>query len=97
MSVLDDASRKNRRALMAAAVELHKSGAQPTTTEVPAHPTRAQRRQAARAFGWRGKKAKRQRFDRGFEQVARAVLVDDALAKAKDRVEHPLRSRLRRS
>lgn len=97
MTVLDNLSRERRKELMGAAVELYKSGGEPSETPVKDHYTRAELRQAARAFGWRGKKAKRQNLERGFAQVRDAVLVDQALTKAKDRVEHPIASRLRRS
>ena len=51
----------------------------------------------ARALGWRGSKAKRQK-DVGvrLEQVRQVLVVDDALAAAKERVEHPIRSRIKR-
>ena len=102
-SVLDGASRVNRRALSAAATELYKSGAEPNTTAAPEHPTRAQVRQAQRALGYRGSKTVQKnphrhqnRVRTGVVKVGRAVLVDEQLTKAQARVNHPLKSRLRR-
>ena len=97
MTVLDNLSRERRKELMSVAVEFHKSGAEPSDTPLKDHYTRAELRQAARAFGWRGKKAKRQNLERGFAKVGEATRVDEALVMAKDRVQHPIKSRLRRS
>ncbi len=103
MSVLDQASKPIRKDLMRAAVELHKSGAEPSETPLKEHYSRAELRRAARALGWKGEKTARDHPERAARrvkarvtEVRRAVLVDQGLASAKDRVEHPVRSRLRR-
>ncbi len=104
MTVLDDLSRPRRKDLVSAATALYKSGAEPNPVGVEGVPSRAELRRAARALGHRGSKSARQNPDRAARQqqamakkVAQAVLLDDALLAAKDRVEHPVRSRLRRS
>lgn len=97
-------SKERQRELMGAAVELYKSGAEPNDVAPKEHYTRAELRQAARAFGWKGTKSARsnparaaRRVATAREKVTKAVLVDSALTMAKDRVEHPIASRLRRS
>ena len=95
--MIENLSKERRRELMNAAVELYKSGAEPSPEIEPKdHYTRAELRQAARAFGWRGKKAKRQNIVARAADVRRAVLLDEALHAAEERVAHPIRSRLGR-
>lgn len=102
-TLLDSASRENRRDLVEKAVELYKSGAEPSSDDVvPAH-SRAAMRQAQRAAGNRGTKTATKnpvrhvrRLQTGAVKIRRAVLVDEALHVAQDRVEHPIKSRLRR-
>jgi hypothetical protein len=96
-AALKATTRENRKDLMAGAVALLKSGAEPSSDIKVGRGTRAQRRQAARAMGWRGKKAGRQNFERNIAKVRNAVMVDESLHLAQDRIEHPVRSRLRRS
>jgi hypothetical protein len=93
---LERFDRDQRKEIVKAAVRLHKSGAEPAVPGVPDRPSRSQRRQAARALGWRGSKASRHNIVREVDRVRRVVAVDEALVAAKDRVEHPVRSRLRR-
>jgi hypothetical protein len=101
--MIEDLSRSRRKELLSAATTLLKSGAEPSG-EAPEHYTRAQVRQAQRAVGNRGAKARRanpekhmKRTIEGARRVARVVMTDELLDVAKDRVEHPIRSRLRRS
>lgn len=94
--MLDALSKSRKRELVGAAMALYKSGAEPNPEVLRDHYSRAELRQAARAYGWRGKKAKRQNIARGVQRVYEAVLIDEALSAAKDRVEHPVASRLRR-
>ena len=99
--MIEDLSRARRREVLSAGVELLKSGGVPSPDGPPPRPTRAQIREARRAIGNRGTKTAKNnphrhenRLRAGGVRVQRAVLVDDALHAAKDRVEHPIRSRL---
>jgi hypothetical protein len=94
--VLEQASKDVRREVVKAATRLYKSGAEPSEGPAPVHLNRAEIRQTARAMGWRGKKAKRQNVVRRSVEIRRAVLVDEALGLAKERVDHPVRSRLKK-
>ncbi len=86
----------SRRQIVKAAGQLYRSGAEPTPQGTPHTPNRAEMRQMARALGWRGAKAKRQNFAKRLPEVAKAVLVDEALGEAKFRAEHPILSRVGR-
>lgn len=92
--MLAELPKGQRKEIVRAATKLYKSGAQPNLSAA-SHPTRAQRRQAARALGWRGAKARHHRRDR-LRQVQAVVAVDEALGAAKERVERPIRARLKR-
>jgi hypothetical protein len=94
--MLDELEKGRRKELIKAATRLHKSGAEPNEAPVPERYTRAQLRQAKRALGWRGSKTNRHNVVKRLPQVMETVMLDEALSVAKDRVEHPLSSRLRR-
>ncbi len=95
--MLTDLPKADRKGLVAAATLLYKSGAEPSPAPTTGHYTRAQQRQALRAVGWRGAGAKRHNVVKKLYAAHQAVLIDEALGAAKERVEHPVRSRLRRS
>ena len=101
--MLEQVSKGHRKELVRAATEFYKSGAEPSPDAAPEHFTRAQVRQAQRALGNRGTKARRANPAKHARavvlrssEVVRVVLADEALGVAKQRVEHPLMSRLRR-
>jgi hypothetical protein len=101
--MIEDLSKARRKELVSAATALYKSGAEPSE-DGPGRITRVQIRQAQRAIGNRGAKARRadpakhqRRVFEGARRVAQVVMADEALTLAKDRVAHPIRSRLRRS
>lgn len=100
--MLEQVSKGPRKELVAAAGVLYKSGAEPSPLEPRVPKTRAELRQLGRALGHHGSKSAKKnperharRLQRANAQVWQAVMVDEALAAAKDRAEHPLRSRLR--
>lgn len=102
MTLLAQFDKDERRAVVKAATRLYKSGAEPNDSPLPEYPTRAQVRQAQRALGHRGSKSAKKnperharRLQRGADDLLRVLAVDEALAAAKDRVEHPIKSRLR--
>lgn len=99
--MLELVTQKQKREIIKTAVPLLKSGVMPTVAEAPEKPTRVQLRQAQRALGDHGTKTAKKnpqrhqrRLDRGVELARRAVVLDEALALAKNRVEHPIKSRL---
>ena len=100
--MIEGLTKQRQKELLGAAVELLKSGAEPSPDDVVPDNSRAARRQVQRAAGNRGSKtAKRNphrhenRLRAGGERVRKAVLLDDALHAAKNRVDHPVLSRLR--
>ena len=100
--MIEGLSKDRRKELMQGATELYKSGAAPLPDDVDTTPNRARVRQAQRAEGNRGVKAQRhnpakhqRRVVAGKIKVSQAIMLDEALHAAKDRVEHPIRSRLR--
>ena len=93
--MLEKVSKSERKDLQRTATRLYKSGARPTTVERTAPLRRFEKRQVARAAGWRGSKATRQKASR-LRDIQQAILVDDLMVAAEDRVQHPVRSRLRR-
>lgn len=96
-SRLDQFDKGERKQVVKAATRLYKSGAEPSEPVEPRPLRRYEQRQLARALGWRGSKAKRQKnVTKRLEEVRQALVVDDALIAAKERVEHPVRSRLKR-
>ena len=97
MAFLHDVDKSQRKELMQAGTRLYKSGVNPTTPAAPhVHLTRAQNRQFQRALGYRGSKAKRHNMERQQKKFRQVMAVEEVLEAAQDRVEHPVRSRLRR-
>jgi hypothetical protein len=60
------------------------------------HLNQAQKRQLQRSLGYRGSKARRHTIERDSKKFANVLGVELALDAAKERIEHPVRSRLRR-
>lgn len=103
-SRLDQFTKKERREIMRAATRAVKSGVEPSSPiETPESIPRYQQRQMARALGNRGSKSAKKNPERMArqteerrEQLRQVLVVDDALQAAQERVEHPIRSRLKR-
>lgn len=100
--MIEGLSKERRKEVLGAAVDLYKSGADPSPDGVTPDTSRASVRRAERAAGNRGAKTAQKNPARharslqaGAQRVRQAVLVDEALHDAKDRVEHPIASRLR--
>ena len=83
-----------RKEVVAAATRLYKSGVLPTEPK-EGQLTRVQRRQLERALGYRGSKAKRHNTKRQMAKFREVMAVEQVLDIAQDRVEHPIRARLR--
>lgn len=96
--MLSDLEKDQRKDLLKAGTRLVKSGVAPTSvSDAPRALNRAQMRQAQRALGYRGSKAKRHNLQRGQARLRQVLLVEEVLDAAQDRIDHPVRSRLRRS
>lgn len=97
MVVLEQLDKSRQKEVIKAATEAYKTGIRPTSTEdAPEHLTRAQFRQLQRALGYRGSKAKRHNIERQRKEFQKVLLIEESLDRGQDRVEHPIRSRLRR-
>jgi hypothetical protein len=91
------AAKRRQKDIDQAATRLLKSGVLPSASaEGEVHLTRTQQRQLMRSLGWRGSKAQRHNVERGLKRFGEVMLVEQALDRAQDRVDHPVRSRLRR-
>ena len=102
-TILDGLEKTRRREVVKMAETAYKSGAEPSTVEMTGPRTRAERRQLARAMGIKGSKSVRRdpekamrRLGKRAQEIDRALMGDAALLLAQERVQHPLRSRLRR-
>lgn len=97
MELLSEIPKAKRKELVQAGTKLYKSGITPTAPAAPdAHLTRAQQRQTLRALGYRGSKAKRHNIDRQKAKFQQVLAVEQVLDHVEDRINHPVRSRLRR-
>ena len=100
--MIESLSKQRQKELIQGATELFKSGAVPNPRDIDTTPNRARVRQAQRAEGNRGAKTRRhnpakhqRRVVAGKMKTTEAILLDEGLQVAKDRVEHPIRSRIR--
>jgi len=95
--MLDQLSRGRRKEVLKAAGDAYKSGLLPTPTPSVQRPlARHEQRQLMKALGWRGTKAKRHTVERDARKFVQVMAVEEALDRAKERVEHPIAARLRR-
>ena len=95
--MLEEVAKAQRKELVRAGTRLVKSGVAPTGKPPEGRTlTRAEQRQAQRALGYRGSKAKRHNFQRQQAKLRQVLTVEEVLDAAQDRIDHPVRSRLRR-
>ena len=98
MAVLSELDKKRRKEVIQAATNLNKSGIKPTPALVDPNykMSKKELRRLQRAMGYRGSKAKRHNIERQTKKLQQVLMVEEALDAAQERMDHPLRSRLKR-
>ena len=95
--MLDELDKARRKEVIAVAKQAYLSGLEPTAAPAEIRSLkRHELRQIERAGGFRGNKAKRHTMTRDLPKLRNTLAVEEVLDAAKDQVDHPIRSRLRR-